>query len=264
MLRFILANTGVGKSSYVAARFGINRMHGDFARQSVRNATTIVNILNNGGFKVSPPPKEHLVYAYNMKIRVRRPEFGSRESWDFDARKLGFKSDDFSPDYIYPYSTLIVDEMHELFDSRNWQEFPEETSRYLEQCRKVGIEPVFIAQSDNLGELRIRQLCEITLIKKLSFVYSKDGDIVKCVWTVEIWDRYDDYKNGKPGRSERYVFNGNIFNYFDTTSGKERFFYGLEKSDFSVKTEKKVELTPESISEYAKKHPIIKKKEKKK
>ncbi len=260
MLRFVIANTGVGKTSYCTARFGIERMHGEYARRTVANATKFIQSLNANGFKLSLPPK-HLVYTFGFGISVRSWEFGARSSWELDATKIGFALEGFAPQYVYPYSTLIIDEMQEVFDSRNWQDYSENISRYFEQCRKLGIEPIFIAQADNLGELRIRQLCEITLIRKLRTVKNRFGEITKCIWDVEIWDRYDEYKSGKHGKREQYVFHGNIFDYFDTTAGKERFFYGIK--DFETKVFKPTLFTPEGIKRYVEKHPITVKKKKK-
>ena len=44
MLRFIVANTGAGKTSYVCARFGIERMHGDPARKDIKKARCVPDV----------------------------------------------------------------------------------------------------------------------------------------------------------------------------------------------------------------------------
>ena len=259
MLRFIVANTGAGKTSYVCARFGIERMHGDPARKAVQYAKNITEKLNANGFTLSPPQTKHLVYAYNVNIKIRSPDFGTRQSLHLDATRLGFNADKFTPQFVYPGSTLIIDEMQTVFDSRNWQEYSVLQSRYFEQCRKINLDVIFIAQNANLGELRIRQLCEITFIHNLRIVEDLHGNITRCVWLVEIWDRLDDYLNGKRGRREKYVFPGNIFKYFDTNEGSERFFDGLQNSDFEAIENEAPTMSPTGIAEYVRENPIIRK-----
>lgn len=254
MLRFIVANSGDGKTSYAAARFGIDRMHGEYARQAQRYAKNMVKVLNSCGYNVSNPPK-HLVYTYGVDIKIRSPDFGTRQSWKLDAERLGFKTDEFKPQYVFPGSTLIIDEMQEVFDSHFWQQFENNCSRWMEQCRKLGIDVIFIAQADNLGLLRIRQLCEITLVKNLQVVEDRHGN-TKCTWTLETWHRHSDYLAGKNSVIEQYTFNGNIFKYFDTNEGKERFFDGLENADFDAQPHLATDLSPEGVKEYIKRYPI--------
>ncbi len=257
---FVVANSGDGKTSYVSARFGIDRMHGDYARQNIHNARRWCNALNANGFNVTPP-KQHLVFAYNLHIKIRSQYFGTRESWDLDPERMGFKADNFNPQYAIPGSTWIFDEMQSAFDSHFWSEYEENKSRYLEQCRKIDLTVIFIAQADNLGLLRIRQLCDIHHIRKLTVKTDKYGNTV-CTWKVDIYHTLEDYHAKRNVTQEEYSFHGDIFKYFDTTQGKERFFDGLQNSDFEQRLQPRIELTPEGIAEYVKQHPIKEKKKK--
>ncbi len=259
-LIFVVANSGDGKTSYVSARYGIDRMHGDYARKTIRCAKNWCNALNANGFDVTPP-KQHLVYAHNLNIKIRSPYFGTRESWDLDPERMGFKAEEFNPQYAIPYSTWIIDEMQSVFDSHFWNEYSENKSRFLEQCRKIDLTVVFIAQADNLALLRIRQLCDIHYIRKLTVKTDKYGNTV-CKWKIDVYHTIDDFHAKRNAIQEEYTFNENIFKYFDTTQGKERFFDGLQNADFEQKLQPRIQLTPDSIAEYVKQHPIKEKKKK--
>lgn len=262
MLEEIIGLPRAGKTSYCAAR-GLDRMHGEYARRAVKLAQSEAAMLNANGFNVSLPPMKHTVFTYKFEINARSPDFGHRKSFEAHPENFGFVAEGFEP-WIPPCgSTLILDEFQSVYDSRNWQMFPENVARAYEQSGKKMLDIWIITQHPNLTELRVRQLCAITLVVGMKEHYNEWGEICETSWELLHWDNYEDWAKGKVAWGELYTYNGSVRKIYNTYAGVEMFYAGLQKRNFDVKEHIPVELTPEGIARYVKEHQIqFKKKEK--
>ena len=255
MIRLFYALPRTGKTS-VCAAMGLDRMHGAFARHCVRNAAREVAELNANGFSVSMPPTDHLVFTYKFEIDARSPDFGHRTSYEAHPEDFGFAVDGFGPWFVYDCSTLIFDEFQTIYDSRNWQQFPENVSRAYEQHGKKLIDIWIIAQDPSLVEKRIRQLCQITLVKSMQLQYNSWGERVSATWLLHNWNTYESWLHGETPEEETYTFKGDVYKIYNTYAGKEMFYAGLKDKDFKVNRHATVDLSPEGIERYAQEHKI--------
>lgn len=255
MMRFFYAAIGAGKTSCCAA-MGSDRMHGGFARQRIRMAQAEYATLTANGFNISPPPTDHLVFTYKFTIDVKSPNFGHRISYRAYPADFGFAVDGYSPWFVYNGSTLIFDEFQSIYDSRNWQAFPENVSRAYEQHRKKKLDIWIISQDPTLLEKRIRQLCQITYIADMQISYNDWGEIEKVTWTLHNWRNYEQWKSHATPTIEIYTYYGDVFKIYDTNDGVQMFYAGLDKSDFKVLHHSDIELTPAGIAQYAKENSI--------
>lgn len=258
MLLHIIGPPGAGKTS-LAAAMGINAMHGEAAQNAISRAQNLIEAMNSCGFNIPTPAQlPHLVYTYMFDIKASSPDFGFRQSWTLDATRLGFRTEDFVPQFVYPASTLIIDEFQTVWNSRNWTEFPANVSRWFEQSRKLMLDIIIISQRNGIIDANVRELCEVTRIKNMQVKYNKNHEVSRVVWSLEKWESYADYKKTKHGKPDSFVFDGNIFDCYDTAAGFERFFAGVSANpdSFLPIPHAAVDLSPQGIEAYVKKNPI--------
>lgn len=255
MMRLFYAAPGAGKTS-VCAAMGSDRMHGEFARQRLKIAQTEAALLNANGFNVSPPPNDHLVFTYKFTIDVTSPVFGRRVSYTAYPVSFGFAADGFDPWFVHAGSTLILDEFQSIYDSRNWQSFPENVSRAYEQHRKKQLDIWIISQEPSLLEKRIRLLCQITYVADMQIYYNDWGEIEKVTWTLYNWRNYESWQRRDTPDIEEYTYYGNVYKIYDTLDGVQLFYAGIGQKDFKTVKQSPVELTPDGIAKYAAENPI--------
>lgn len=255
MMRFFYGAIGAGKTS-VCAAMGSERMHGDFARQRLRIAQAEAELLNANGFKVSTPPTDHLVFTYKFTIDVTSPNFGRRTSYTAYPANFGFAAENFEPWFVHAGSTLIFDEFQSIYDSRNWQNFPENVSRAYEQHRKKHLDIWIISQNPSLLEKRIRQLCQITYVADMQEFYNDWGEIEKVTWTLYNWQGYESWQRGDAPTLEEYTYYGDVYKIYDTLDGVQMFYAGMAQKDFKAVKQSQIELTPDGIAKYAAENPI--------
>lgn len=257
MLLHIIAPPGAGKTS-LAAAMGISCMYGEKATDAIQRSANLINAMNASGFNIASPRQlDHLVYTHGFNIKATSPDFGYRQSWFLDASRLGFRTEDFEPQFVYPSSTLIIDEFQSIYNSRDWTAFPPNVSRWFEQHRKLMLNIIIISQRNGIVDKNVRELCSVALVKDMKVKYNTYDEIVQVVWTLEYWESFRDFDQNKRGRISKFTYDGNIFDCYDTNAGFERFFDGVSDNTPVLPTyHADVELSPEGIAEYVKKNPI--------
>lgn len=257
MIRIIYGIPGAGKTALMVA-LGIEHMYGENAMYALDDAQAEVNELNEKGFNVSSPKSEHLVYGSNVVIDVISPDFGHRRSLALNADRIGIATDDFIPQYVYRSSTLLFDELPDDADSREWNSFPANKRRYWAKHRKHSLNIFATCQIPIQADNRIRALAVITHVCDIEFVYNEYDEVTKTIWTLDNWDCYEYWEQGREPTREIYEYNGDIRRAYNTYDGEEDFYIGLQGRDFSCEYAGYTDYTPQGIEEYAKKHPIKK------
>lgn len=245
---------GAGKTS-LASAWGVDNMHGEKARERVHACKRELAIMQASGYNVTMPDK-HLVYA-DYSIDYRSPYCGHRRSYDVDGYKLGFATEEFTPQLLPPHSFVILDEAQKYFNSRKSTQFADNVSRFWEQSRKFHLDIVLVVQRIGLIDLNIRELARIIFIDKLRFKYDWDGNIIQCIWTYREWDTYAEYEAGERGQKVTYIFDGNIFKYYDTSEGKLLYMQGLDTHDFDYAEHEVYGMSPDDVARYADRHKQI-------
>lgn len=242
---------GSGKSSFLAA-MAVQNMYGKAARVARKNCNKFINELNACGYDLPHAPR-HLVYT-DFTVTFKSPDCGVRRTWAVDGNKLGFETDKFKPQYIYPYSTIILDEAQQYFYSRDFSSFPKNVSRWFEKHRKFGLNIYLAAQRDGLIELNIRSLGGAIYLYNVEFKRTLSGN-VKTVWQLERWEHYRDYAGGKPGIKGTYTFDGDVRKVFNTTEGRELFVPRNNTTQFVAREPLNFALSPQGILDFVKAHP---------
>lgn len=258
MIRLIYAPPGTGKTALMVA-LGIQNMYGENAIRALEQAHAEVAMLNANGFNVTPPRSDHLVYCAKVTIDVTSPDFGHRRSLELDPARLGIAMDGFVPQFVYRGSTLCIDELPEVADSRNWGDFAEGMCRYWAKHRKHRINLYATCQDVSQVEKRIRIHAAVTEVRSMEQVFNKFDEAVQTVWQLNNWPRYADWECGAKPSQETYVYNGDIMEAYDTYDGEEDFYIGLSGQDFSCNYSGHADFSPAGIEQYAVKNPIVKK-----
>ncbi|MCM1289628.1 MAG: hypothetical protein NC132_03135 [Corallococcus sp.] len=253
MIRLIYGIPGAGKTALMAA-LCIEDMYGENAVAAITGAYDEVAMLNQLGFKVTPPKSDHLVYCSKLTIDVTSPDFGHRRSLETSVDRLGVGSKNFTPQYFYRGSTIALDELPEDADSREWTSFPAEKRRFFAKHRKRNLTIYATCQDPEQCEKRFRKLALITHVREIEFIYNEFDEVIQTVWTLQNWKCYEDWETKVTPTEETYVYNGDIREAYDTYEGEEEFYIGLENSDFSCEYSRYKKLTPQGIAEYAKKY----------
>lgn len=242
---------GAGKTSLGAA-FGIDNMHGQTAREAVRNSRAMISTMNANGYNLTLPQK-HLTFA-DFGLDYRSPDCGRRQSYDVDGFKLGFWTDKYLPQYLPPYSCIILDEAVKYFNSRRSQQFADNISRFWEQLRKFHLTAILIVQRVGLIDRNIRELARIIIVDNLRFKYNKYGEIAECIWYFHEWETYAQYEAGERGKRVTYIFKGNVFKYYNSYEGHLLYMQGLDKADFEYHVHEDYLMSPEDVVRYAERH----------
>jgi len=258
VIRLFYGIPGVGKTAGMVG-CAIPDMYGENAVNALQQANAEVEMLNANGFNVTPPKSEHLVYCAKLTIDVTSPDFGHRRSLELDPDRLGIANDGFVPQFVYRGSTLCIDELPEIADSRNWGQFAESMCRYWAKHRKHGINMYATCQDIEQVEKRIRMLALITQVRSMKFVCNKYDEVIQTVWKFHNWECYEDWERGVEPTEETFIYNGDIREAYDTNEGEEDFYIGLKGNDFSCSYSGYADFTPQGIENYAKKNPIKKK-----
>lgn len=258
MIRLFYAPPGTGKTAILAA-IGISTMFGENADFALEQANDEVVMLNENGFNVTPPKSEHLTYCAKFSIDVTSPDFGHRRSLVLYPERLGIATDGFKPQFVYRGSTLCIDELPDVADSRNWSSFAAGMCRYWAKHRKHRINMYATCQDVEQVEKRIRKLAMITEVRSMDLIYNKFDEVIQTVWQLNNWACYEDWERGAGPTEETYVYNGDIRETYDTYEGEEEFYIGLKDADFSCEYSEYADFTPKGIEDYAIKNPLIKK-----
>lgn len=242
---------GAGKTSLGVA-FAIDHMHGATAREAVRTSRAMIAAMNANGYNLTLP-QQHLTFA-DFGIDYRSPDCGRRRSYDVDGYKLGFIKDKYLPQFLPPCSCIILDEAVKYFNSRRSQQFADNISRFWEQLRKFRLTAILIVQRVGLIDLNIRELARIIIVENLRFKYSRYGEIEQCIWYFREWETYQQYEAGERGKRVTYIFQGNIFKYYNSYEGDLLYMQGLENNDFEYHVHEDYLPSPEDVARYAERH----------
>lgn len=245
---------GAGKTS-LASAWGIDNMHGEKARERIRGCKRTIDKMRANGYNVTMPNK-HLTFT-DYPLDYRSPDCGHRRSYSIDGYKLGFETEDFKPQLVLPYSFIILDEAQKYFNSRKSLQFADNVSRFWEQSRKFHLDIVLVVQRIGLIDRNIRELARIVWVEKLRFKYDHYGDIVQCIWTYREWETYAEYEAGERGTKVTYIFDGNIFKYYDTSEGKLLYMQGLQERDFDYTEHEVYGMSPDDVKSYSERHQQV-------
>ena len=251
-MEIFTAPPGTGKTSLMVAKL-IDHMIGPTARADVSNCRRLLMQLRANGFEGLSAPTDHLVYS-DVDIKYRSSRHGTKYNHNVDGFRLGFPAEGFNPMFILPGSYIGLDEAQRYFNSREFQSFSDNISRWYEQHRHFGLTIYFTAQRDMLIDKNIRELCSVSYIRKLQTFNNADGKVIRCVWQYDHWDTYSAFVNQQRPNSLKYTFEGNVFQFYDCCQSKHLFLNGVDGRGFDFDYAPYYDLSPDGVKQYAEAH----------
>ena len=236
MMTIIFGANGAGKSSLMAHL--LNQSAFDYER--IRAGREEVQRLNEA-FGYNIPTPKHFTYVNGTAI-FQRNGYSKRMNLSLDPARLGIQSE--APEgvkcqFILPYATLGIDEAQTWFPSRDGAVQNYQFS-FFEKHRHNNLNILFSTTRAKLIDLRIRALCDAYYVKERPVDEDKNGN-VKVTWYVDHIPVgcIDSYLDAGPTEQKYYcekekiVAKYNVFDIYDPTSCKTKFYEGFNGPDFN-------------------------------
>lgn len=237
MIIYIVGSTGSGKSS-LAVNFGLKSM--DNGKEALKVARDRLSCFE--GYSKVSLPENHLTYS---DIYMCGSEIYSKKQTSHftTGYRFGLPNDDFETDY-FPYgSTIIYDEARKYWSARK-SLLPydkggthEKTFEAFELHRQNNLTIILVTQLYNHIDVNIRTLAHL-VIEPYEINQEKVGKKLKRIitkWKCREFASVEDYemykKNDKNIKFEEkeYIFNGDIFQCYDSEFFIFKFIHGLRK-----------------------------------
>lgn len=143
---------------------------------------------------------------------------------------------------VPPNSYIFLSEVQRYFNSRKSGTFPDRIARFYEMHRHYGLTIYMDIQRPELIDPCIREIAtKFIEIVKLEHDTNEMGKIVRTTWTVrefDSWGEVDRFKKAEKTKKKttKYVFEGNIFKYYNSFSYFDSFLpQGVERgADFKL------------------------------
>lgn len=257
MITQIYGKTGTGKTSFATAD-AIQYMTGLPRFEDIYNCKRTVEILNASGYNLTVP--DHLVFA-NWHIQCPFTKVVSYLTNGFYVGMPGLK--DTQPVLFHPPgSRLYIDEAQEVYNSR--KQLPAFVSRYFEKHRHFDLNITLVSQRDQLIDLNIRDIAQrFILIHEMKHEYNRVGLLVRTIWKYYEFDdnaaveKFNNSGDKKFVAAEgEQIFNGDIFNYYNTKGCFPMFLKFMENRDFDLRPSAAAGMDLKSIIEFNQLHDL--------
>lgn len=237
MIILIVGDTGGGKTS-LGVNFGIKAM--DRGKEDIESS--MCKLEGFSGFKKIKIPDDHLVYS---DMFFHGSENSNKENVvNFTTGyRFGLPNSDFETDYFVYGSTLIFDESRKYWSARKSMLSYDKggthpkTLEAFELHRHNGLTIILISQLINHLDINIRSLAHL-VINPYEILQEKVGSKLKRIitkWKCRQFKSAEDYefyiKGDKTVKFEdvEYIFNGDIFDCYDSEFFMFQFLHGLKK-----------------------------------
>lgn len=260
MIVILSGPPGAGKTSLLAYLCTYHMAWTAF--EDCQKTNSMIQLFNSAGYNFSYVP-DHCC-ASNFACVVSERFCIDYISYDIDGTDFGLYDPEHNTKFIPPGFYLFFHESQAFLNSRKSQNFRDSVSRAFELHRHWGLNIYLDCQRETLIDLNVRELAA-QVIECQEFEIKEDdvGQIIKCIWHTRVFDNnsiYEQYlasgKKNKDYKKQKFVFEGNIFNSYQSECGFPLFLEGRENQDFDLKHHILPSYTKEYIQTYIKKHSL--------
>lgn len=210
----------------------------------------------NGFTNIKTIP-QHCVSS-NYAIIGHKFRYSPRKSRIINPYRLGFYNEFVDTHFLLPYGVFVITEAQKYTNSRMSKYFPDWQSRMYEQHGHNNIDFFLDTQRPGLIDINIRELSHFIEIVKLDKKFDNNGKIIGLKWTIrhiENSSLYEKYiSSGKKDIScyEQLIVtaNYNVFDCYESTSCKPKFYAGHFNHDIDYVESAKVEESLKGYKDY--------------
>lgn len=204
---------------------------------------------------------QHCVSS-NYGVTGYKFRYSPRKSRIINPYKLGFKNELVETHFNLPYEVIGITEAQKYLNSRMSRYFPDWQSRWYEQHGHNYIDIFLDTQRPGLIDVNVRELSHFIEIVKLDRKYDKNGKIISLIWTIRhiennaLYERY--IASGKKDNTcyEQMIItaNYNVFECYESTSCKPKFYEGHFEEDIDYFVSEDTEETLDGYTKYLHKY----------
>lgn len=234
VVTLVIGDPGAGKSAFATACALENMIYRGQARK-IKQAINKINYLNvmNPGINLRLPPQRHLVFVTGFKVTDKCYTPNPNTSYDFDGWRVGLNDNLYSTMYFPMNSLRIFDEMQKYFPSQ--QDLPNgklpiRVSTEFQKARHYGIYTIGTVQVGTDINKKLRDIASFIEIEEMRFKYTDAGTISQTIWRVKYFQSHalytaylDSHNDDKYATKFEFVFEGNIFRHYNSTSCEVEF-----------------------------------------
>ena len=231
VITFIFGLRGVGKAALMT--YFLKSMYERQRTSMLRFTCDKIAWLNEVYGKDFSMPTQAPIFVqdpnYKVKLKVGYEKWFTPYKFDighFGLPTAGNKDVQLIP----PGSALFVPELQDIFNSRNWTEYPRSTSAAFEKSRQWWLKFFFDCQRPKSVEVTLRELGDrfitpLRLENKYNFAGGVEKTTFHCLEFSSWRDANAYYDSGitASGKFTKYVNKGNIFNCYDSYACSEEF-----------------------------------------
>ncbi len=260
MITIVCGKPGAGKTSLLTY-LKIRTMTTDRVSLLKRSIGLILP-LNAAGYNFTLPT-EHITYS-NFWTTSKGKFIRRFTDYSLDGFEFGLPDPEHPTKLIPPGSQLFLMESQSFLNGRASMSFRDSVSRAYENHRHWHLDIFLDAQRATLIDLNVRELAgELIEVEKLTLDYDKFGAISACKWRCKVFtdaSAFEAYlSTGKAeGEFEKreYVFQGNIFECYDSHQNFALWLEGAENKDFSYTHNEKPIPDKGYIERYIEEHSL--------
>ncbi len=198
----------------------------------------------------------------NYDLVGKRFRYSNRKCRRINPYKLGFANDLVKTHFNLPYEVIGITEAQKYLNSRMCKGFPDWQSRWYEQHRHNHLDIFLDTQRPGLIDINVRELAHFIEIVNLDIKKDINGKIIALTWTIRhiennfLYERYiaSGKKDNSCYKQMKVTANYNVFECYDSTSCKPKFYQGHFDEDFDYISSDKAEETFNGYIEYLDKY----------
>lgn len=260
MITIICGPPGAGKTSLLAYFCTYHMAWTAF--EDCQNTNTLIELFNNAGYRFS------YIYdhccASNFACVVSERFCIDHVSYDMDGTDFGLYDPEHKTKFVPPGFRLFFHESQVILNSRKSSNFRDSVSRAFELHRHWGLNIYLDCQRETLIDLNVRELAgQIIECQEFETKLDNVGQIIQCIWHTRVFDcnsTYEQYlasgKKNKDYVKQKFVFEGNIFNSYQSECGFPLFLDGRKYQNFDLKHHVLPSYSKEYIDGYITRHSL--------
>lgn len=274
----IIGKQGAGKTSSAVAMMCNDWKYHHLERYE--ETKSYINVLNDNGFNLHLPKNKTMYYSPDPVVLSKKPYV---ETWYIDPNKFKLPNLKQDVQYVPRGSVVFLPEFDNIIPCRDWKNMDKYLIALAKYARHWGLVIIIDFQCwlqldvswrrlmmytlfmyDTYTDYRfwlIKRIFHIPLKRRWKYIWCDNqlNAFVKDLADMVVEDKLVKRLKKQVTQDKGLVFKGCIFDRYNSTNGESYFLRGIK--DYEYIPHEKFKMTPESVEEYCRTHPIEKPKQ---